>query len=283
MKRTKEEIMERFYRMANQLDISPEELARVPWPLLEQMLFPRSWTEEDFEEKILDADEYKSEEVSYVFESGHIGVAEENQAEDMYNRIIAGKKQGKYTVQNYYDLPDNVRAELIDGVLYFKSSPSYLHQLVLVEIITMLHNFIRKNKGECHVLAAPLDVQIDCDEDSMLQPDILVSCKKERREKWGIYGAPDMVVEITSPSTRTLDTKKKLEKYRDAGVREYWIIDLQKRVILTYFFERDINPYIYNFENNIPVAIFEDKCIVSFEAIAEEMEAAFREMKEENL
>ena len=210
-------------------------------------------------------------------------MAEENQAEDMYNRVIAGKKQGKYTVQNYYDLPDNVRAELIDGVLYFKSSPSYLHQLVLVEIITMLHNFIRKNKGECHVLAAPLDVQIDCDEDSMLQPDILVSCKKERREKWGIYGAPDMVVEITSPSTRTLDTKKKLEKYRDAGVREYWIIDLQKRVILTYFFERDINPYIYNFENNIPVAIFEDKCIVSFEAIAEEMEAAFREMKEENL
>ena len=92
-----------------------------------------------------------------------------------------------------------------------------------------------------------------------------------------------MVMEITSPSTRTLDTKKKLEKYRDAGVREYWIIDLQKRVILTYFFERDINPYIYNFENNIPVAIFEDKCIVSFEAIAEEMEAAFREMKEENL
>ena len=283
MKRTKEEIMERFYRMANQLDISPEELARVPWPLLEQMLFPRSWTEEDFEEKILDADEYKGEDVSYVFESEHIGVAEENQAEDMYNRVIAGKKQGKYTVQNYYDLPDNVRAELIDGVLYFKSSPSYLHQLVLVEIITMLHNFIRKNKGECHVLAAPLDVQIDCDEDSMLQPDILVSCKKERREKWGIYGAPDMVVEITSPSTRTLDTKKKLEKYRDASVREYWIIDLQKRVILTYFFERDINPYIYNFENNIPVAIFEDKCIVSFEAIAEEMEAAFREMKEENL
>ena len=282
-KRTKEEIMEKFYALADKLDISPEELAGVPWPLLEQMLFPRIWTEEDFEEEASEIKESDADETFYVFESGHMRVVEENRAEELYNRVINGKKQGKYTVQNYYNLPDNIRAELIDGVLYFKGSPSYLHQLVLVEIITMLHNFIRKNKGGCHVLAAPLDVQIDCDEDSMLQPDIMVSCRKERREEWGIYGAPDMVVEITSPSTRTLDTKKKLEKYRSAGVREYWIVDFQKRIILTYFFERDINPHFYNFDSNIPVAIFEDKCIVSFEASAEELKAAFREVKEENV
>ena len=263
--------------------MSPKELARVPWPLLEQMLFPRSWTEEDFANETSESNESDVDETSYVFEPEYMGVAEDNQAEELYHRVIAGKKQGKYTVQNYYDLPDNVRAELIDGVLYFKGSPSYLHQLVLVEIITILHNFIRKNKGGCHVLAAPLDVQIDCDEDSMLQPDIMVSCRKERREEWGIFGAPDMVVEITSPSTRMLDIKKKLEKYRSAGVREYWIVDLQKRIILTYFFERDINPQLYNFESEIPVAMFEDKCVVSFEAIAEELKAAFREMKEENV
>jgi len=283
MERTKEDIMEKFYAMADKLDISPEELAEVPWPLLEQMLFPKNWTEEDFEVEPSRTNASKDGEMSYVFESGPMRVAEENQAEELYHRVIEGKKQGKYTVQNYYNLPDNVRAELIDGVLYFKGSPSYLHQLVLVEIITILHNFIRKNKGGCHVLAAPLDVQIDCDEDSMLQPDIMVSCRKERREEWGIFGAPDMVVEITSPSTRTLDTKKKLEKYRSAGVREYWIVDLQKHIILTYFFERDMNPNIYNFESCIPVAMFEDKCVVSFDAIAEELEAAFREMKEENV
>ena len=207
MERTKDEIMEKFYAMADKLDISPEELVEVPWPLLEQMLFPRNRTEEDFEVEPLETDRSKECDASYVFESEPMRVAEENQAEEMYNRVFSGKKQGKYTIQDYYNLPDNVRAELIDGVLYFKGSPSYLHQLVLVEIISILHNFIRKNKGGCHVLAAPLDVQIDCDEDSMLQPDIMVSCRKERREKWGIYGAPDMVVEITSPSTRTLDIK----------------------------------------------------------------------------
>ena len=73
--RTKEEIMERFYSMAAKLDISPEELAGVPWPLLEQMLFPRIWTEEDFEDKTSEATKTDEDETSYVFESGHMGVA----------------------------------------------------------------------------------------------------------------------------------------------------------------------------------------------------------------
>lgn len=283
MERTKEEIMEKFYALANKMDISHEDLAGVPWPLLEQMLFPRIWTEEDFEDKISKANESDGDETYYVFESEPMRVAEENRAEELYHRVIAGKKQGKYTVQNYYNLPDNVRAELIDGVLYFKGSPSYLHQLVAFETAYQISSYIREKQGDCHVIMSPLAVQIDCDEDSMLQPDIMVSCRKERREEWGIFGAPDMVVEITSPSTRTLDTKKKLEKYRSAGVREYWIVDLQKHIILTYFFERDINPYLYNFDGSIPVAMFEDKCLVSFEAIAEELEAAFREMKGESV
>jgi len=58
--------------------------------------------------------------------------------------VIEGKKQGKYTVQNYYNLPDNVRAELIDGVLYFKGSPSYLHQLVAFETAYQISSYIRE-------------------------------------------------------------------------------------------------------------------------------------------
>ena len=276
-KRTKEEIMEKFYDKAHELGMSPKELARVPWPLLEQMLFPRNWEEEDFETDTgIDA-------TSYIFESGHMGVEEANQARDLYNSVIAGKKQGRYSRKDYYDLPDKVRAELIDGEIYFKSSPSYLHQLVLVEVTFQLSSYIRAKRGACHVLAAPLDVQLDCDDDTIVQPDILVSCKKEQREEWGIYGAPDMVVEITSPSTRGLDIKKKLDKYREAGVREYWIIDLQKRVILTYFFEGDINPHIYNLENEIPVAIFAGECQVEFSAIAEDLKAVWKEESEDIL
>lgn len=269
--RTKEEIMEKFYDKAYELGMPPEELARVPWPLLEQMLFPGNWEEEDFE---TDAGR---DAASYIFESGHMGVEEANQARDLYNSVIAGKKQGHYSLQDYYNLPDNVRAELIDGVLYFKGSPSYLHQLVAFETAYQISSYIREKQGECHVIMSPLDVQLDCDDDTIVQPDIMVSCKKEQREEWGICGAPDMVVEITSPSTRGLDMKKKLEKYRDAGVREYWIIDLQKRVILTYFFEGDINPHIYNLENEIPVAIFEEEYKVKLSAIADELRAAGKE------
>ena len=123
MKRTKEEIMEKFYALANKMDISHEDLAGIPWPLLEQMLFPRIWREEGFENITSEANECDRDETYYVFESEPMRVAEENRAEELYKHVIEGKKQGKYTVQNYYNLPDNVRAELIDGVLYFKGSP----------------------------------------------------------------------------------------------------------------------------------------------------------------
>lgn len=181
------------------------------------------------------------------------------------------KGQGSYTVEDYRLLPDDVRAELIDGELIYMEAPQTDHQMLVSELMFLFHLFIRENKGECFVFPAPLDVQLDCDERTMLQPDIAVICKKERLVKKGVYGAPDMVIEITSPSTRKMDYSKKVTKYLEAGVREYWIVDLQKRKIVTYFFEDDSAPSLYTFQDKVPVQIYEGKLEIDFSELEQKL------------
>ena len=174
------------------------------------------------------------------------------------------EKKGPYTIEDYRALPDNVRAELIDGELIYMEAPQTDHQIILSELSFLFKLFIRENKGDCFVLPAPLDVQLDCDEKTMIQPDIAVVCKKERLVKQGVFGAPDMIIEITSPSTRKRDFSKKMAKYLDAGVREYWIVDLQKRKVVTYFFEDDSAPSLYTFQDKVPVQIYEGRLEIDF-------------------
>ena len=86
----------------------------------------------------------------------------------------SNKKQGEYTLDDYYALPDDVRAELIDGHLIFLEAPRSVHQELISELLFELKLYIRNNKGTCKVLPAPLDVQLDCDNRTMIQPDISV-------------------------------------------------------------------------------------------------------------
>lgn len=174
------------------------------------------------------------------------------------------KRQGEYTLADYYALPEDVRAELIDGELFFMEAPGLEHQLLISELSYLFSSFIRQTKRKCLVLCAPLDVQLDCDDRTVVQPDILISCKKERRNRRGIYGAPDMVVEVTSPSTRKRDFAKKMQKYMDAGVCEYWIVDLQRHLVITYFFEEDLIPHVHTFQEHIPVDMYGGELIVDF-------------------
>ena len=89
------------------------------------------------------------------------------------------KRQGEYTVEDYRALPEDVRAELIDGVLIFLEAPTFTHQELIAEILFDIQTFIRKNKGPCRVVPSPLDVQLDCDDRTMVQPDIAVICRNE--------------------------------------------------------------------------------------------------------
>ena len=177
------------------------------------------------------------------------------------------KKQGEYTLNDYYSLPGERRVELIDGVIYDMSSPTNIHQLLAVQIWKTIESYIREKKGNCVPFVAPADVQLDCDDKTMVQPDVFVVCDRSKIIKRCTYGAPDLIVEILSPSTRKKDINIKLKKYIGAGVAEYWIVDPDKKTVVVYDFAHDELPVIYGFDAKVPVGLFDGECEVDFAEI----------------
>jgi len=157
---------------------------------------------------------------------------------------FASKKQGEYTLEDYYALPDERRVELIDGVIYDMSAPSFVHQHILGELYAAITQYISSKGGECLPIMAPVDVRLDCDDKTVVQPDILILCDKSKICRWGIMGAPDFCLEIVSESTSRKDYIKKLQKYTEAGVKEYWIIDPLRRGLVTYNWKDDYLPHM---------------------------------------
>ena len=183
------------------------------------------------------------------------------------------KKQGEFTLDDYYALPEEQRVELIDGVFYDMGAPNLAHQDVSYVIHSAIANYIRKNNGKCRAFSAPVDVQIDCDNKTMVQPDVLVVCDRSKLKTFGVLGAPDLLVEILSPSTRKKDMTIKLSKYQEAGVREYWIVDPRKKVLITYnFMDEEFVPVITPLKGEFPVAIFDDKLKINLDEIAQSIE-----------
>ncbi len=180
-----------------------------------------------------------------------------------------GKKQGEYTVEDYYALPDDMRVELIDGVFYDMASPTSVHQIVALEICIQISTHIKGKKGKCVPLLAPLDVQLNCDDRTIVQPDLLVVCDRDKVRQRVVYGAPDLIVEILSSSTRRKDMSIKLAKYTEAGVREYWMVDPDKKKVLVYLLEGDDLPVIYGFQDQVSVGIFDGELCVDFAQIDE--------------
>lgn len=178
-------------------------------------------------------------------------------------------RQGDYTLEDYRNLPDDTRAELIDGTLYAMSSPSFEHQELLMSLGFELKSFIASKKGACKVLPAPLDVQLDRDDKTVVQPDIVVSCSPEHRNKKGMIGAPDFCIEITSASTSKRDYGLKMVKYMNAGVREYWIVDPAREMITCYYFEQEDFPHLFSFEDAVPVRIFDEQLKIDMKSIKE--------------
>lgn len=179
-------------------------------------------------------------------------------------QVLPSASIGPYTIEDYLALPDDARAELIDGNIIYMEAPTVTHQDFLGEIYYAIHAFIKSQKGSCKAYLAPLDVQLDCDDKTMVQPDIIVVCSHDKITEKRIYGAPDLCIEIMSPSTRSHDMVTKLRKYKAAGVREYWMVDTKKKQVICYFFESEISPIIYPFETPVPVHIFDGKLTIDF-------------------
>ncbi len=186
------------------------------------------------------------------------------------------KKQGEYTLEDYYALPDERRVELIDGVIYDMAAPSEEHQLILNELSFQLNSFVKQNHGKCRVFPAPFDVQLDMDNRTMVQPDILIICDRNKTNTRGVYGAPDLIVEILSPSTAKKDVTVKLRKYLQAGVREFWIVDPEDRIINVYKRQDDkALVQTYTFDDQVPVGIWDDRCLIDFPDIAQQLDDWF--------
>lgn len=187
------------------------------------------------------------------------------------------KRQGEYTLEDYLALPEERRVELIDGVFYDMAAPLAGHQAIGGEIFAKLRDFISDNKGKCIPLNAPVDVQLDCDDRTVVQPDVLVICDRDKFKNGRVFGAPDFVVEVLSPSTSKRDCTLKLAKYSEAGVRECWIVDPKKKRVLVYNFEIDECLTLYTFEDVVPVQIYEGRCEIDFREIYEYVKFLYEE------
>lgn len=170
--------------------------------------------------------------------------------------------QGKtHTIEDIYALPDGQRAELIDGKMYMMAPPNTMHQRILMNLSSEIREYIKKKHGTCEVLPAPFAVFLYADDKNYVEPDISVICDKTKLDDRGCNGAPDWIIEITSPSNPHMDYDIKLFKYRTAGVREYWIVNPRKRTIMVYDLENGEKSDQYIFDDTIPVCIYNDLSI----------------------
>ena len=164
----------------------------------------------------------------------------------------------KYTYEDYMNCDDDIRFELIDGVIHMMATPSRFHQQILGELYVPVYNFL---KGKpCKVYFAPFSVRLSVGKgsDTVLEPDLIVICDKSKLDDGGIDGAPDMVVEILSPPTSKKDRTIKFKKYLQAGVRELWFVDpADKTVIVNILKDGEYVVSAYDDSDIVPVHVLE--------------------------
>lgn len=172
-----------------------------------------------------------------------------------------------YTEDDYYHLPENIRAELIEGKFYNMSAPSRVHQKILMELSGTIREYIRAENDSCEVYPAPFAVKLFDDDKTVVEPDISVICDPDKFTDRGCTGAPDWIIEIISPSTSSHDYVRKLHLYAEAGVREYWIVNPMKQNVFVYFFEQNhLEVEAYTFQDEIKVNIYDD-LVIDFKEI----------------
>jgi len=152
---------------------------------------------------------------------------------------VAVKLEEHFTYADYLQWDDDERWELIDGVAYNMSpAPSRKHQEFAREILRQIMPIM--DNSDCKVFFAPFDVRLpqknESDEkiDTVVQPDIAVFCDKSKLDEKGARGAPDFIAEILSPHTARKDLTVKLALYEKHGVREYWIVHPNDKIVQVF-------------------------------------------------
>ena len=164
----------------------------------------------------------------------------------------------RYTYEEYYSWDDDKRWELIDGIPYAMGAPSRTHQEIIGNLHFQLYGLTKERP--CKAYVAPFDVRLNADtyDDTVVQPDLLVVCDESKLDERGCVGAPDLVVEILSPSSHRHDTFVKFRKYLQAGVREYWIVDPDRKTVTEYIIKNgEYVAEVYGDDESAPVHVLE--------------------------
>ncbi|TCT23834.1 Uma2 family endonuclease [Thiobaca trueperi] len=168
----------------------------------------------------------------------------------------------RFTYADYCTWPDDQRYELIEGIPYAMApAPVIAHQQVVLRIAAQAQNAL---KGKpCQPFVAPVDVLFPQTSESgnqshtVLQPDVFVICDPSKIERQAIRGAPDWVVEVLSPATASRDHIVKRRIYETAGVREYWLVHPEDRILMIYRLENGVygKPDVQALTGETPVGI----------------------------
>jgi len=178
------------------------------------------------------------------------------------------KANKKNTYTDYLTWPKEERWEIIDGTSYMQAAPSWQHQVVSRELLTQINSCLRGKT--CQVFAAPFDVRIpekeEKDEDTtfVVQPDLVVVCDRDGLKGTGYYGTPALIIEITSPSTAKKDKVLKFNKYEKSGVKEYWIVEPDGKIVSVFTLQENQRygrPETYTEEDQVKISVLPDVII----------------------
>jgi len=175
----------------------------------------------------------------------------------------------KYTVADWKRLPDRPRFELIDGDLTMQAQPTPVHQEVGLRLGAQLVMYL--NGKRCRAMH-DTSVYLSENDQTVFAPDLMVVCDPSKIKENYVFGAPDLVVEILSPSTAKIDKTLKLKRYQQAGVREYWIVDPKHQLIDVYLWDNGPVPaHTYARDDRLHVGVLDD-CEIDLSFVFPEMD-----------
>jgi Uma2 family endonuclease len=182
-------------------------------------------------------------------------------------------KNRRFTYAEYkaWELDEGERFELIDGIAYAMAAPNDFHQAISGEIFRQIANYLYGKP--CKARPAPYDVRLfyaeDESDDTVVQPDISVICDEKKRGPEGCRGAPDLVVEVLSPTNIAEEMVRKFNLYMKAGVREYWIVAPASKTVQAFVLQNDIYAgTVYDSAAILPSGIFEGLSITLHDVFA---------------
>jgi len=154
----------------------------------------------------------------------------------------------RYSYADYLTWTDNIIREIIDGIVYLFSAPLRNHAVVTMSFIGKAWSYINssRRKGKCKIYTAPFDVRLPTNGENaddkiynVVQPDICVICDPSKLDNKGCIGAPNLIVEVISPSSSKRDLNEKFSLYEKSGVREYWVVYPNDKAVVVFILKKN--------------------------------------------